>query len=88
MTHIVPQTFVKPEEDARLGPLEARIEREWRQFRPKYFREIKASGRLQSEIRHTAIWCIETLNQFEAKGLNPDQGREAIRELILPPDAM
>ena len=80
----MPKVDVKPEEDARLGPLEARIEREWRKFRPKYVRELVKEGKLKESIHDTAIWCIKTLHQCEESGLNPDQGREAIRELILP----
>ena len=75
---------VEPEEDARLEPLKARIEWEWHQIRPSYFRLLQREGRLQESIHRTAIWCIETLNQFQEKSLNPDQGRETIQELILP----
>jgi thermostable 8-oxoguanine DNA glycosylase len=70
-----PQESVKPEDDARLPSLEARIDREWSQFRPKFYKALKES------IHKTAIWCIETLNQAQENGLNPDQGRELIREL-------
>jgi hypothetical protein len=76
-----PQESVKPEDDARLPSLEARIDREWSQFRPKFYKALKTKGELQESIHKTAIWCIETLNQAQENGLNPDQGRELIREL-------
>lgn len=79
-----PNAPVGPKIDARLGPLMARIEREWRQFRPAYYRELEEGGTLRESIRSTALWCLETLNQFETKGLNPDQAREAIQEMINP----
>lgn len=75
---------VRPAEDARLPILEAQIEREWNQFRPKYVRDLKARGKLQHQIRETALWCIQVLDRYEERGLGADQGREAIRALINP----
>lgn len=80
-----PQVSIPPQEDARLPILEAKIDRQWQQFRPKYYRELKAKGTLQQQIRQTALMCVETLHQFQNKGLSPDQGREAIQSLIIPP---
>jgi hypothetical protein len=79
-----PQVSIPPEEDARLPILEAEIEREWNQWRPKYVRDLKAKGTLQHQIRNTALWCIQVLNRYEERGLGADMGREAIRALILP----
>jgi hypothetical protein len=79
-----PQVNVKPEEDARLPILEARIEREWSLYRPKYLKSLKDKGTLEKEIHQTALMCIETLHQFQNKGLGADQRHEAIRAFIHP----
>ena len=75
---------IKPEDDARLAPLEAEIEREWSQHRRSYYRLLKAEGKLTETVHDTALWCIKIMHQFEEKGLHPDQAREAIREIIFP----
>ena len=80
----VPQVSIKPEEDARLPSLEARIDREWSLYRAEWYKHLKADGTLEKEIKQRALWCVEVLHQYEDRGLNPDQGREAIRELIVP----
>lgn len=78
------QVTVKPEDDARLSILEAQIDRDWSLYRKSYYRELKRSGKLQQAIRETALWCMEILHQFQNRGLNPDQAREVIQELIVP----
>jgi len=75
---------VKPEEDARLPILEAEIEREWRQHRKAFVRELINQNYLQKAIKNTALSCVRVLQEYEAAGHNPDQGREAMRELIFP----
>jgi hypothetical protein len=75
---------IKPEEDARLPILKARIDREWRLYRPKFVKALEAKGTLHKEIDQTALMCVETLHQYQNAGLNPDQGREAIIPLIHP----
>jgi hypothetical protein len=79
-----PQVSIKPEEDARLPILEARIEREWRQYRSGYVKSLQKSGQLQKQVRATALWCVQVLHDAENRGLNPDQGRELIQPLIHP----
>lgn len=79
-----PRVSVKPEEDARLPILEAQIEREWRRWRKSYVKLLLKEGRFETQVRETALWCIQVMNQYEERGLNPDQGREAARELIFP----
>ena len=79
-----PQVTIKPEEDARLPILKAQIEREWRQFRKAYVKELLKNGRLKSQVHATAIWCVQVLHQYEERGLGADQGREAIQALIHP----
>jgi hypothetical protein len=79
-----PQVSIPPAEDARIPVLEAQIEREWNQFRPKYVRDLKAKGTLQQQIRETALWCVQVLDEYQNRGLGADQGREAIRALINP----
>ena len=54
--NVNPQVSISPAEDARLPILEAEIEREWRRWRPKYVRDLKARGKLQHQIRETALW--------------------------------
>ena len=75
---------IPPEDDARLPILEAEIEREWNQWRPKYVRDLVKRGKLQEQIRETALWCIQVLNRYEERGLGADMGRETIRALIHP----
>jgi len=79
-----PRVEVKPEEDARLPILEAEIEREWRQHRKAFVRELINQNYLQKAIKNTALSCVRVLQEYEAAGHNPDQGREAMRELIFP----
>jgi hypothetical protein len=59
------QVTISPEEDARLPILEARIEREWKQWRRPYYKSLKREGGLREQVHQTAIWCIEILNQFQ-----------------------
>ena len=79
-----PRVEVKPEEDARLPILEAEIEREWRQHRKAFVRELENQKFLQQAIKNTALSCVQVLQEYEAAGHNPDRGREAMRELIHP----
>lgn len=79
-----PDESIPPEEDARLPILEAEIEKEWRQWRPKYVQDLMAKGALQKQIRETALWCIETMNRGASRGMSPDQQREMVRPLIHP----
>ena len=51
----IPQVTIKPSEDARLPTLEARIERDWKQWHPSYYRMLKKEGTLQSQIKQTAL---------------------------------
>jgi hypothetical protein len=78
------QIDVKPEEDARLPILEAEIEREWRNHRKAYVKELLSQNRLKSQVHQTALQCVLVLHQYEARGLTPDQGREAMMPLIFP----
>lgn len=80
----IPQVSIKPEEDARLPILEAEIEATWRAHRPRYVKLLEATGRMQEQVRETALQCVMVLHQYQNKGLNPDQGREAIQPLIMP----
>ncbi|HTV16111.1 MAG TPA: hypothetical protein VME68_15425 [Acidobacteriaceae bacterium] len=82
--HSSRQVRQRPDRDARLPVLEERINRDWNQYRPKYYRQLRASGTLRQQIRQTALMCVETLHQYQKRGLNPDQAREAIQELITP----
>jgi len=75
---------IAPEDDARLPILEAQIENQWMQYRQSYCRMLKKDGSLQREIKRTALNCVLALHQAEERGLNPDQGRELIRDLIIP----
>ena len=79
------QVSIPPEEDARLPVLEAQIETQWRRFRPKYVKQLESQSRLPEQIKETALSCISLLNDYQNRGLNPDQGREAIQDLIIPP---
>jgi hypothetical protein len=75
---------IKPEEDARLPILEAQIETAWIKHRATYYRMLQKNGTLKKQLRETALRCVLVLHQYQEKGLNPDQGREAIQELIVP----
>jgi hypothetical protein len=75
---------IPPEEDARLPILEAKIEKQWMRFRQKYYQRLKSEGQLAKTVRETALDCIRLMNQYEEHGLNPDQAREAMQELIQP----
>ena len=75
---------VKPEDDARLPILKAQIEREWSQNRKGYVKSLVRAGRLQQQIRETALQCVIVLQQYEEAGHGADQGREAIQSLIHP----
>jgi hypothetical protein len=79
-----PQVTIKPEEDARLAPLEGYIESQWEKFRPKYYRMLKENGTLEAAVHQMGLMCVGVLNQYQNAGLGPDQGREAIQPLILP----
>ena len=79
-----PKVTVKPEEDARLPVLRAQIEREWNQSRPGYVKNLVRAGRLQEQLRETALQCVKVLQQYEEAGHGADQGREAIQALIHP----
>ena len=39
---------------------------------------------LQKAIKNTALTCVRVLQEYEAAGHNPDQGREAMMSLIHP----
>ena len=79
-----PQVEVKPEEDARLPILEAQIEREWRQHRPGYVKNLLKENNLKQQVRQTAVACLKLANQYEERGLGADQAREAQQALIHP----
>ena len=79
-----PQVTIKPEEDARLPSLKAEIEREWRKSRKGYVKNLEKENRLQEQIKETALQCVKLLHEYQNRGLNPDQGREAIQSLIHP----
>jgi hypothetical protein len=79
-----PEVSIPPREDARLPVLEAEIETRWRNFRRAYVRELVKEGKLQSQVRETALWCIQVLNDCQNRGLNADQARELIQPLIDP----
>ena len=77
-----PRVEVKPEEDARLPILEAEIEREWRNHRPGYVKNL--GSRMKNQVHETALSCIRIANQYEERGLGADQAREAQQALIHP----
>ena len=79
------QVEVKPEEDARLPILEAEVEREWRNHRPGYVKNLEKENRLQVQVHATALSCVKLLNQYQEKGLNPDQAREAMYTYLIHP---
>lgn len=62
-----PKELIAPEEDARLPILEARIEREWWQYRSGYVKSLQKSGQLQKQDRATALWCVQVLHDAENK---------------------
>jgi hypothetical protein len=72
------------EEDARLPILEVEIESTWRAHRKQYVKFLESCGTLKSQIRDTALSCVQVLQQCQNRGLNPDQGRDLIQELIYP----
>jgi hypothetical protein len=76
---------VKPEEDARLLILEAEIERHWLQYRKAYVRELRKENRLEIAIKATALDCVKLLHQYQEKGHNPDQAREAMWAYLIHP---
>jgi hypothetical protein len=78
------QVTIKPEEDARLPILEAQIETAWIKYRQTYYRMLKKDGTLKKQLRETALQCVLVLHQYQNAGMRPDQGREAIQELIVP----
>lgn len=80
----IAQVTIKPEEDARLPILEARIEREWRQYRKAFVKGLVKEGIFQKAVKQTALQCVQVLHDYQNRGLNPDQGREAIIPLIHP----
>ena len=51
---------------------------------PPVLREPEEGRKLKQHIQQTAIMCVETLHQYQNRGLNPDQAREAIQEIIVP----
>ncbi len=79
-----PQVTIKPEEDARLPVLEAEIEREWRNHRKVYVKNLLSKGELQSQVQATALQCVRVQDEYQNRGLNPDQAREAMQCLIHP----
>ena len=78
------QVQVKPDEDARLPILEAQIEREWRQSRPGYVKNLLKEKNLRYQVNQVALSCIRLANQYEERGLGADQAREAQQALIHP----
>ena len=79
-----PRVEVKPEEDARLPILEAEIEREWRNHRPGYVKNLLSANRLRKQVHQTALSCIRVANEYEERGHGADQAREAQQALIHP----
>ena len=76
---------VKPEEDARLPILEAEIESHWLQHRKAFVRELRKENRLEKAIKATALDCVKLLHQYQEKGHNPDQAREAMWAYLIHP---
>ena len=76
---------VKPEEDARLPTLEAEIESHWLQHRKAFVRELRKENRLEKAIKATALDCVKLLHQYQEKGHNPDQAREAMWAYLIHP---
>ena len=75
---------IPPAEDARLPIYEAKIETQWKRFRPEYARSLKAKGTFEKEVKETALQCVQLLQEYQKRGLGPDMGREAAEELIVP----
>jgi len=80
------QVTITPEEDARLPILEARIDRDWKAYRSRYYKNLKADGSLEEEIKSTALICVRVLHQYQnlGLGLGADQAREVVQEIIIP----
>lgn len=77
---------VAPEEDARYPIYQEIVEREWRKWRPSLVKVLTADGTLQKQIDQTALDCVRILQEYQARGLGPDMGREAAQSLIIPPE--
>ena len=68
-----------------LGNLGLRIKKHWREFRPKMYRGLKRSGKLDEIILHEEERALNMLEKLEKQGLNPDQAWEIVREEIFLP---
>jgi len=79
-------SLVEMEEDARYPIYQAIIEREWRQWRPRYVKLLMAEGSLKQTVDQMALMCVHTLQQCEKCELGPDQGRELVNQMIIPQD--
>jgi hypothetical protein len=75
---------IPPQEDARYPIYQAIIEREWREWRPRYVKLLVAEGSLKQCVDQMPLMCVNTLQQCERRGLGPDQGRELVNDMIIP----
>jgi hypothetical protein len=74
------EPIIPPKEDARFPPLKAMAEENWREYQPKLVSELEKNGTLQKNLDSAVSLAIISLQQSEARGLSPDQGRELAYE--------
>src|SRR5579862_670085 len=74
-----PQVSIPPEEDARLSCTRGGNREGVAPVASEVRERSESKGATQIQIRETALWCVQVLDEYQNRGLNPDQGREAIR---------
>ena len=66
-----------------LNPMGRRIKEHWKEFRPKAYRELVKSGKVNHFFNNQENRAIELLDSL--KGLDPYQRLEIVREQFFPP---
>jgi hypothetical protein len=62
------------------GSLGLQIKEHWRKYRPRMYRELKKTGKLDEAVHAAEAMTVDAYDSAVRSGLNPDQAREFVRE--------
>jgi hypothetical protein len=62
------------------GSLGLQIKEHWRKYRPRMYRELKKTGKLDEAVHAAEAMTVAAYDQAIRAGLAPDQARELVRE--------
>jgi hypothetical protein len=74
-----------PKHEYRLNPLEKKVLRHLRRFRPKESRAMDQKGQLLPHILHLQEWVQDQLPLLQSQGLNEVEAWEVLNERLFPP---